>query len=47
MIDKNEICVGYGFQDKDEARIWSIYEKDIKSVMTKEQFKSMEYRLEV
>lgn len=42
-IDKQENSICYGYRYKDEARIWSIYNEDIKSVLTKEQFSSLEY----
>ena len=42
-IDKQENCICYGYTYKDEARIWSIYNEDIKSILTKEQFSSLEY----
>lgn len=41
-----EKSVVYGYKDKDETRIWNIYQEDIKSIVTKEQFKSIEYVLE-
>lgn len=41
-----EKSVIYGYEYKDESRLWNIYQEDIKSIVTKEQFKSIEYRLE-
>lgn len=50
LIDNNigglEKSVIYGYKYKDETRLWNIYEKDIKSIVTKEQFSSVEYLLE-
>jgi len=46
LIDKEENTVIWGFTYKDEQRIFYLYEKDIKSVVTKEQFKNIEYKLE-
>ena len=45
LKDEKENAVVWGFQLKDEQRIFYLYEQDIKSIVTREQFKSVEYRL--
>lgn len=40
-----EKSVVYGYKYKDECRVWSIYQEDIKTIVTKEQFERMEYKI--
>ena len=46
LKDEKENAVVWGFQLKDEQRIFYLYEQDIKSIVTKESFKNAEYRVE-
>ena len=45
IVDKNEKCIAYGYSYKDESCVWSIYEEDIKNVVTKEQMEKIMYKV--
>ena len=42
-LDKSVV---YGYKYGENEFLWNIYEEEIKSIVTKEQFKSIEYKLE-
>lgn len=45
LKDEKENAVVWGFQLRDEQRIFYLYEQDIKSIVTREMMKSVEYRV--